>query len=119
MNRPGENKPPLSFNLTYAIEEARVWQRGAEKHGKDDWRREDIDPQQYVDAALRHIEAIDRGELVDPESGLPHAAHLAVDAKIFGVKTAEQAAAQAGAVDWSHLATHEQVRLRDIVGGNS
>jgi hypothetical protein len=87
VNRPGENKPPLRHVLTYATWEALVWQLGIDKHGENDWRREEIEPEQYIDAMARHLKEIKEGKLIDNESGLPHAAHIVVDAKIYGCKT--------------------------------
>lgn len=40
------------------------------------WRHVPNAVPRYLDAALRHALAIERGELLDPESGLAHADHL-------------------------------------------
>lgn len=49
------------------------------KYPRDNWTL--VRPvRRYADAAARHLEAIMRGEINDPESGLPHAAHLACNA---------------------------------------
>jgi hypothetical protein len=59
-----------------ALEEiAQVLAFGASKYGPDNWRG-GIKHRRLIDAALRHLLAISDGEDVDPESGLPHAAHL-------------------------------------------
>lgn len=114
MNRPGENKPPLSFVLTYADEEALVWDHGAGKHGVDDWRNPKIPAKEFLDAALRHAARIQAGELIDSKSGLPHAAHMVVNMKIYGVKTRENA--PLADLD---LASHERVRLAEILGDHA
>lgn len=49
---------------------------GAAKYDDDNWRQ-CTDPGRYIGAALRHIGAHQRGEIEDPESGLPHLAHAA------------------------------------------
>ena len=44
--------------------------------GADNWRTlEDLD-RRYYDAAMRHLSAWRCGELADPDTGLPHLAHL-------------------------------------------
>jgi hypothetical protein len=55
-----------------------VLEFGAEKYGRDNWRNVD-DPQRYLDAALRHLSAmqIEGLKTVDKESGLPHIDHAA------------------------------------------
>lgn len=62
--------PPLA-----ELELARVLEFGARKYSPDNWRRVPNLRQRYTAAALRHINALRRGELRDPESGLLHAAH--------------------------------------------
>lgn len=104
----------MSRVLIYALWESLTWLRGENKHGRDDWRREDIEPEQYVDAIARHLERINAGELIDSESGLPHAAHIVVDAKIFGVKTEGEVAKQL-----RPPMTADPVSLAEIVGGSS
>ena len=54
---------------------ARVLTFGAEKYGRDNWRQVENAETRYLDAALRHINAYQRGEAVDPESGESHLAH--------------------------------------------
>lgn len=54
---------------------AKVLTFGAEKYGRDNWRQVASAETRYLDAALRHINAYQRGEAVDPESGESHLAH--------------------------------------------
>lgn len=54
---------------------ARVLTFGAEKYGRDNWRQVENAETRYLDAALRHINAYQRGEVADPESGESHLAH--------------------------------------------
>lgn len=54
---------------------ARVLTFGAEKYGRDNWRHVENAETRYLDAALRHINAYQRGEAADPESGESHLAH--------------------------------------------
>lgn len=48
---------------------------GAKKYGPDNWRLVPDAERRYFDAAERHIWAFKEGELIDPESNLPHLAH--------------------------------------------
>lgn len=54
---------------------AKVLTFGAEKYGRDNWRQVESAETRYMDAALRHINAHQRGEAADPESGESHLAH--------------------------------------------
>ena len=52
---------------------------GANKYAPDNWR--DVQPRcRYLSAILRHWLAIVSGEDTDPETGLPHLAHLSCSA---------------------------------------
>jgi hypothetical protein len=56
-------------------EEARVWTFGARKYAAHNFRK-GIPVSRIISAAARHLNAIKRGEDIDPESGLPHWAHV-------------------------------------------
>lgn len=56
---------------------ARVLTFGAEKYARDGWQVVENAEVRYMDAALRHLNAHRRGELVDDESGESHLAHAA------------------------------------------
>ena len=60
-------------NAMFAV--ARVLTFGAEKYGRDNWRQVESAETRYLDAALRHLNAYQRGEVADPESGESHLAH--------------------------------------------
>ena len=47
---------------------------GAKKYGRYNYR-DGIEHHRIIDAALRHTFAVLRGEMLDPESGLPHVWH--------------------------------------------
>ena len=63
---------------------------GALKYGRTNWRVAGVRTSIYVDAIRRHVNALFEGEDVDPDSGLPHEAHILacaailVDAKAAG-----------------------------------
>ena len=48
---------------------------GAEKYAAHNWRG-GIAQSRLIAAALRHLTALNDGEDIDPESGLPHVDHL-------------------------------------------
>lgn len=50
---------------------------GANKYAAHSWQAVPDAPTRYADALHRHILAQAGGEINDPESGLPHAAHIA------------------------------------------
>lgn len=54
---------------------AQVLTFGAQKYDAHNWRQ-GITVSRLIGAAYRHLGAINKGEDLDPESGLPHAAHL-------------------------------------------
>lgn len=53
---------------------------GAEKYGENNWQNIPDFWKRYKAALLRHLTAIDKGELIDPESGLPHIDHVLCNA---------------------------------------
>lgn len=48
---------------------------GAQKYAKDNWMK--VDPERYRAALARHVKAYLEGEILDPETKLPHVAHIA------------------------------------------
>ena len=54
----------------------KVLEFGAQKYDRDNWKHVDDAQHRYTKAAFRHLIAYDKGEINDPESGLPHLAHL-------------------------------------------
>lgn len=69
-------KPPVELLDPYALEQiALVLEFGRKKYAAHNWRG-GIRFTRLIGAAIRHTFAILRGEDNDPESGLPHAAHL-------------------------------------------
>lgn len=71
------NKPPMALiDSEYLEGLAKVLGFGADKYGADNWRK-GINYRRLISAAYRHLGAINKGEDVDGESGLPHVYHLA------------------------------------------
>lgn len=71
-----QGKPRYDLLPAIAVDElAKVLKFGAEKYGPNSWQDVEDGLDRYRAALLRHTFAIQRGELIDDESGLPHAAH--------------------------------------------
>jgi hypothetical protein len=69
------DKAPLQLLDGYALEQiAKVLAFGANKYAAHNWRG-GIHMSRLIGAALRHINAYNSGEDLDPESGLSHLAH--------------------------------------------
>lgn len=76
--RYNKGKPKLSYLLSahHANEGlARVFEFGAKKYARDNWLK-GLPKEEVIDSLLRHLQAYERGELTDPESELPHVAHI-------------------------------------------
>lgn len=70
------NKPRMDLLDFDALEGlAKVLTFGAQKYAAHNWRG-GISYSRLTAAMLRHLAAIQRGEDIDPESGLPHVDHL-------------------------------------------
>lgn len=57
---------------------AEVLTQGAVKYADDNWKQGTVD--RYIAALHRHANAVQCGEPADPESGLSHWVHVAVNA---------------------------------------
>ena len=73
----GQAKLCLSDTPVHSIRMlAAVHANGAAKYGSFNWRDDIVSSTVYYNAALRHLMAWFEGEDMDPESGLPHEAHV-------------------------------------------
>lgn len=73
----GEAKIKLSDTPTVGIQlMGQVHSNGAVKYGRFNWREHQVSSTVYYDAAQRHLMAWFDGETIDPESDLPHLAHV-------------------------------------------
>ena len=59
---------------------AKVLTFGAEKYKENSWQTVKNRYERYRGSLLRHMAAMQAGEILDKESGLSHAAHLATNA---------------------------------------
>lgn len=74
----GKNRMGLvlgGFNRSL-VEVSKIGTFGANKYTDNGWVSVPQGEARYTDAMLRHYFAEQRGELLDPDSGLLHAAHL-------------------------------------------
>lgn len=77
-----DNKGKLPWHLlpVEAMEEiVKVLQFGATKYAPENWRK-GLSWDETYDSLMRHLIAWKRGEKVDPETGLPHMAHVLTNA---------------------------------------
>lgn len=71
-----QDKPRYDLLPANAIDDlAKILTFGANKYATNSWQHIENGLDRYRAALLRHTFAIQRGESIDPESGLPHSAH--------------------------------------------
>lgn len=71
-----QGKPDWSLLPLDVVEETvRVLTAGAKKYARDNWQKVPDADQRYFAAALRHLTAWQKGEHLDPETGLSHLGH--------------------------------------------
>lgn len=63
----------LTWEMIEAVSKVRM--HGAKKYGRDNFKTTGFKYTRSLAAVLRHVYSILSGEWLDPESGLPHAAH--------------------------------------------
>jgi len=76
------NTDKLRYDLCPAIaqrEYAKVWTQGLEKYPAGNWEK-GFPFSVVIASAMRHLEAMRLGEMIDNESGLLHSAHLMCNA---------------------------------------
>lgn len=82
--RYNQGKPQYSLlDLTALEPGTRVLEFGAKKYARDNWKK-GMPVTQILDSLLRHLAALRSGELIDPESGLPHIGHIQCNAMFLG-----------------------------------
>lgn len=70
------DKPRMDLIDPLFLEDvAKVLSFGAYKYAAHNWRK-GLEASRLIAAAYRHLNAINKGEDIDQESGLPHTAHL-------------------------------------------
>ena len=70
-------KPKMHLIDAFWYEDvARVMTYGAQKYAEENWRKL-TSRSRVVSALERHLQEIKKGNYIDEETGLPHAAHIA------------------------------------------
>ena len=59
---------------------AKVMAHGAEKYSDNTWQNVPDAVERYHGAIRRHLCELKKGNLTDPDSGLPHTAHVSANA---------------------------------------
>jgi hypothetical protein len=78
--RFNSGKPRLDLVPIIGLESAaQVFEYGAQKYASWNWAK-GMPWSAVVGCLMRHLSAIQRGEDLDPESGLPHVGHLMCNA---------------------------------------
>lgn len=74
--RYNEGKPKWSLvDFDALIPLVRALEYGMKKYGKDNWKK-GLKEDELIDSIYRHTHALNKGELIDPESGVEHEGHL-------------------------------------------
>lgn len=77
------DKPDLhAIDPIFLDQVAIALSKGEDKYGVDNWKN-GLSFSRILSAMKRHVQAIERGENIDLESGMPHATHVACNAMIF------------------------------------
>lgn len=80
----GSNKIPMHlWPETATVLGALAMMEGALKYGRSNFRAIGVRYSIYIDALRRHTAALFEGEDTDPDSGLPHLAHILACAAIL------------------------------------
>lgn len=88
--RYNSGKPQLSLiDLSCLTLCAQVLAFGAEKYSRDNWKK-GMKQTAILDSLLRHIAALQNGEVLDSESGLSHIGHIQSNALFLGSKNNEE-----------------------------
>ena len=82
--RDNKGKPQYSLlPLDYLESGVRVLEFGAKKYARNNHRK-GLVLTEVIDSLMRHLTALQRGEFIDPESGLPHIGHIQCNAMFLG-----------------------------------
>lgn len=100
-----QSKPKLSLIPPETQEGlARVLEFGLKKYSQWNWQK-GLPVIDMIDALKRHAARIEKGELLDKESGLPHADHMQANAMFISWYH------HMGRSDWTGLQPHALARI--------
>ena len=81
--RYNSGKPDMSLIPLFTLEdEARVWEYGKKKYAAWNWAK-GANWSVPLGSLLRHLSAWQGGQELDPESGLPHLAHISCNVRML------------------------------------
>lgn len=84
--RFNKDKPKYSLLDLQSLEPCvKVLEFGALKYAPNNWKKGLI-MSEILDSMMRHIAALQSGEMIDPESGLSHIGHIQCNALFLGGK---------------------------------
>lgn len=86
---------------------------GAAKYGEENWKLVDNAVVRYRDALDRHLAEIDKGNVLDAETGLPHIYHVATNALFMAHFEAEHQLAAPNGVRVGPLKSLVSIRATD------
>lgn len=116
----GSSKIPLHlWPSTATVLGSMALLEGALKYGRSNWRVAGVRATIYISALLRHTARLASGEWLDPDSGLPHVAHILACAAIIGDAKAagklnEDWEVKGGLVDLINEMTPHVDRLKEL-----
>lgn len=78
-----DGKAPLDYLEPYADEQISwVMKVGAEKYGRRNYKHSPMQLTTYIGAMERHLAALKRGEMLDPDDGRHHLAHIGANVHV-------------------------------------
>lgn len=88
--RHNQGKPQYSMIDLQCLEQcAYVLEFGAKKYARGNWKL-GMPTSKILDSLLRHIAAVQSGQVLDTESGLPHLGHIQANCLFLGNNNNEQ-----------------------------
>ena len=107
-----QEKPQMALLSPFALEEiAKVMTFGAKKYSENNWRN-GFKYTRLLSAVMRHLNAYQKGEALDPETGLSHLAHASCG--LLMLLEFEQTGAGENDIYWQNKAKEPQQTERAV-----